>query len=868
VHPNILFTFATDRFLYGRRSDAKRLDVYFERFFEAMKVSLNWLRDFLEIDKTPDQIEAILTSLGLEVEGWEIAKPSPVDLDKVVVAQVLTCERIPETDHLSATTVEAGDGVVRSIVCGAPNVAAGQRVLVALPGANVFSKDGTLFTIGERKVKGFASQGMICAEDELGIGHDHSGIKILPADAPLGQTAADYFQMASDVVFEVGLTPNRADATNHRGVAQDLLAYIRHHERPDAQLRQPDLADFSKKNNPATSGPMRVRVENEAACPRYAAMSIEGVQVGESPEWLKNRLLAVGQRPINNVVDITNYVRIELGQPLHAFDQAVIGGGEVVVKTLPAGTVFQSLDGADRKLYAEDLMICDAHDAPMCMGGVFGGVKSGVSDGTTTVFLESAYFHPTYIRRSMLRHGLRTDAAWSFEKGVDPNGCVVALQRAALLMEQLTGGRVVGEVIDVYPTPVPPARISFEYARVNRLIGHSLDISTQKNILAALGIALADETATGAVALIPTNKPDVTREADLVEEILRVYGLDNVPMPQSIRSSIEITPKPDPDAIRHQVSEMLSAQGFLECMSLSLSNSDYYTGEKAVLPQPADSLIRVHNTANQGLDCLRPTLIINGLETIRNNQNRQNPDLRVYEFGKTYQVGSAGGSQVPFPAGTHWGGIETARLALMVTGVHSGESWHPTTKKEVDFFTLKTYVVQLLARLGVSGYQETALQSEGAFQYALRLHRGPQELVTLGRVQPSLCKKFDVKNAVFAADFNFENVVAALASNKVSYREVSKFPTVRRDLALVLDKSVAFGELRQLAGRTIKKTLKDVNLFDVFEDESKLGAGKQSYAVSFVFEDPEKTLQDKEIEAMMGQLVSVFEAKLGAVVRR
>jgi phenylalanyl-tRNA synthetase beta chain len=836
-----------------------------------MKVSLNWLRDFLDIHKTPEELEAILTSLGLEVEGFDTVKPSAVDLDKVKVGQVLTCERIPETDHLSATTVDTGDGVIRSIVCGAPNVAVGQRVMVAIPGANVFSKDGTLFTIGERKVKGVPSQGMICAEDELGIGHDHSGIMVLPADTPLGTTAAAYFSLDSDIVFEVGLTPNRADATNHRGVAQDLLAYFKHHENPQTQLRQPDVSAF------ATSGtsPLQVRVENTTACPRYAGVSITGVQVGESPEWLKNRLLAVGQRPINNIVDITNYVRVELGQPLHAFDMDQIKGGAVVVKTLPAGTKFKSLDEVERTLFAEDLMICDGQDNPMCIGGVFGGHTSGVSTGTVNVFLESAYFSPTYIRRSMLKHNLRTDAAWTFEKGADPNNCIYALQRAALMIVELAGGTITGSVTDLYPHPVQPTRVPFEYARVNRLIGAQLDISTQKNILAALGIHLADETASGATALIPTNKPDVTREADVVEEILRVYGLDNVPMPLSIRSSMEITPKPDPDAIRNNVSDLLAAQGFHECMSLSLSNSDYYAGDKAVLPLAPESLIRVHNTANQGLDCLRPTLIINGLEAIRNNQNRQHPDLRLFEFGKVYErLNGTPASHIITQKGAEYGAIvaaqsrETMRLALFVTGAHSGESWHATAKREVDFFTLKYYATALLQRLGVSGYQETVLQSEGAFQYALRLHRGPNELVTLGRVQPSLCKKFDVKNAVFAADFHFENVVAALASNKVQYAENSKYPTVRRDLALVLDKTVSFGDIRQLAGRTVKKTLKDVNLFDVFEDESKLGAGKQSYAVSFVFEDSEKTLQDKDIEALMSQLVSVFESKLGAVIRK
>jgi phenylalanyl-tRNA synthetase beta chain len=835
-----------------------------------MKVSLNWLRDFLDIDRTPDQLEAILTSLGLEVEGWDIVKPSPVDLDKVKVGQVLTCERIPDTDHLSATTVDTGEGVIRSIVCGAPNVAAGQRVLVAIPGANVLSKDGQLFTIGERKVKGVPSQGMICAEDELGIGHDHSGIMVLPADTPLGLTAAEYLQMDADVVFEVGLTPNRADATNHKGVAQDLLAYFRYHDHRTAELRLPDVSAFS------TSGaaPLQVKVEHNTAAPRYAGVSIQGVRVAESPEWLQKRLLAVGQRPINNVVDITNYVRIELGQPLHAFDQQKIGGAAVVVKTLPAGTKFMALDGTERTLFADDLMICDGNSQPMCMGGVFGGLHSGVTDDTRDVFLESACFDPMFIRRSMIRHNLRTDAAWTFEKGADPNICLYALQRAALMIQSLAGGTLTGPVVDLYPHPVAPRTIPFEYSRVNRLIGAELSISTQQNILAALGITLSDTTEAGATAHIPTNKPEVTREADLIEEILRVYGLDQVPMPQSIRSSMEITPKPDPDAVRNAVSDRLVAQGFHECMSLSLSNSEHYTGPKAVMALPDETLIRVHNTANQGLDCLRPTLIINGLEAIRNNQNRQHPDLRMFEFGKVYQrVGAA----EAVPSGSAFGAYadsvaaqskETQHLAIFLTGAHAAESWHPSAKREVDFFTLKSVVVQLLDQLGVSGYQERVIQDEAPFQYALQLHRGPQTLVTLGRIQPALSKRFDVKNAVFAADFDFDAVFRAHAGHKTQYSERSRFPTVRRDLALVLDQQVSFGDIRQLALRTIKKNLRTVDLFDVFEDASKLGAGKKSYAVSFVFEDHEKTIKDTEIDGWMSQLTGVFEQKLSAAIRK
>ncbi len=554
------------------------------------------------------------------------------------------------------------------------------------------------------------------------------------------------------------------------------------------------------------------------------------------------------------MVDVTNLVRLELGQPLHAFDADQIRGNKIVVKTLPEGTVFKSLDMVERKLSDQDLMICDAESNPMCIGGVFGGATSGVTEGTTTVFLESARFNPTWIRRSMLRHSLRTDAAWTFEKGVDPNGCRTALHRATTLILELAGGTIASDITDIYPNPMPPARVEMAYERVNALIGEALPKATVNNILAALQIGIEHESGSGFTAVIPTNKPDVTREADVIEEILRVHGLDSVPMPARMRTSMEITQRPNPDAVRNLVADFLSANGFFECMSLSLSNSAYYSGDGALLPLPQETLVFVHNTANQGLDCLRPTLLFSGLETIRHNQNRQNPDLRLYEFGKTYRA----------PLGDS---SETGRLGIFLTGAHSPESWQPAAKATADFFTLKTYVQNLLTRLGISGFQETTVQ-ETPFRYALRYHRGPKELVVFGQVLPAISKKMDIKNPVFFADFHFDNILAALAGNRILFQELSKFPVVRRDLALVLNQSVTFSEIRQLAAKTAKKLLKDVNLFDVFEDAAKIGAGKKSYAVSFLFEDPQKTLQDKEIDALMQQLQQAFEQKLNATIRK
>jgi len=847
-----------------------------------MKVSLNWIRDYLDLHKSPPEIAEILTALGLEVEGWETVKPSPVDLDQVVTGLVTSCERIPDTDHLSATLVDVGDGQARSIVCGAPNVAVGQKVFVALPGAAVFSKDGQLFTIGERKVKGVPSKGMICAQDELGVGHDHSGILVLPEDTALGITAATWFKQEADTVFEIGLTPNRADATNHLGVARDLAAYLRVHE-PNAEYGIRNTELLSHSGNPAMSStmlensafrtphsafdssafePFPVFVETPAACPRYTGVVISGLEVQESPEWLKNRLLAIGQRPINNVVDITNYVRADMGQPLHAFDLAEVKGGKIIVKTLPAGTPFITLDGVVRKLLAEDLMICDGESTPMCIGGVFGGATSGVKNTTTAIFLESAYFHPQWIRRSMLRHGLRTDAAWMFEKGVDPNVSLLALERAVRLIQELAGGDITSAVVDIYPEPILPARVPVEYARINTLIGENLSQEKIKQILAALEIGLEQETADGFLAVVPTNKPDVTREADIVEEILRVYGLDNVAIPAQIRSSMEITPRPNPDAVRNLAADFLAANGFHECMGLSLSNSAYYVGDQAILPVVPERLVYIHNSANQGLDCLRPTLLFNTLETIQRNQNRQHADLRLFELGKIYQRYTTNNAE-----GTTVKTDEVLRLGITMTGAHQAESWQPGAKKTVDFFTLKAYVQNLLTRLGVTGYQETTVQ-EAPFSYALKYHRGAQELVTFGAVLPAILKKSDVKNAVFFADFNFENVIKALANNKIAFAELNRFPTVRRDLALVLDHGVSFSDIRQLASRTVKKMLKEVNLFDVYEEESKLGAGKKSYAVSFVFEDLEKTLQDKEVDAAMTQLQQAFETTLQASIRK
>ncbi len=812
-----------------------------------MKVSLNWLKTHVQTDKSPEEIADLLTSIGLEVEGAERFETVKGGLAGVVAGRVLTCERLDVPGKtISLTTVEVGREAPLQIICGAPNVAAGQTVWVATPGTSLFPNNAeTPFVIGERKTYGHLSQGMICAEDELNLGHSHAGIMVLPESVAVGTAAAGFYKIENDIVFEVGLTPNRSDATCHRGVAEDLLACLKSRGLGGSAEKVADNQSFTEKKGAA---PVAVSVENSEACPRYAGLVISNLTVGESPDWLKNRLKSIGVRPINNVVDATNFILHDLGQPLHAFDLDEISGGKIIVKCLPAGTKFTSLDGAERSLFAEDLMICDGDSRPMCIGGVFGGLGSGVKETTTSIFLESAHFSQQTIRRSMIRHNLRTDAARVFEKGSDPNLCVEALKKAAALICEVAGGEVASEITDIYPRPIEKARIVCQDADIERLLGMEFSRERLKEILSALQIGVENETSRSFTAVVPTNKADVRREADIAEEILRMVGTDNVPMPHAIKMSLEITPKPDATGLRNLISDQLVSNGLTEIMALSLSNSAFY----AHLPQ--EGLVFVNNTANQGLDVLRPSMLFGGLEAVRHNQNRQHSDLKLFEFGKIY---SKDGDNYR----------ESNRLSILITGAGQAESWQPSGKLLVDFFTLKALVFNVLQRLGVSGYQETAFEG-GNFSAGLRLHRGPKTLVEMGPVQPSFLKKMEVKNAVFFADFDWDNILDALKNNRVKFQEIGRFPTVRRDLALVVDTATAFSDIRSLAQKSAKKLLREVNLFDVFEDEKRLGAGKKSCAVSFVFEDIEKTLGEKEIEEAMASLQKVFEEKLGATVRK
>jgi phenylalanyl-tRNA synthetase beta chain len=822
-----------------------------------MTISLNWLKEYVEVDLPATQVAEILTSLGLEVEGLEARETIKGGLEGVVVGHILDTWKHPNADKLTLTKVKVGNGEPLQIVCGAPNVAAGQKVLVALAGTTLYPLAGDPIKLKKGNIRGEASEGMICAEDELGLGHDHSGIMVLPPETPVGMAAKDYLKIETDNIIEIGLTPNRSDATSHVGVARDLAAAMKIQRGHSGAVKLPDLSSFKHTTTPC---PVEVIVENTEACPRYTGLCIEGVTVGESPGWLKNRLQAIGQRPINNIVDITNFVLHELGQPLHAFDMDEISGKKIVVKTLPEGTKYISLDGVERSLSAEDLMICDGDSNGMCIGGVFGGLNSGVKDHTKNIFLESAYFHPRWIRRSSTRHDLRTDAARTFEKGVDPNGSLFALKRAAQMMVEIAGGKITSGVVDIYPQPIDNKEVKVTYEYLHRLIGEAIPVEKIKEILLALNMRIVEETSRSITVSVPTNKPDVTRPADVAEEVLRIYGLDNVPVPAHIKSSMVKSERPDPNDIRNAVGDLLASCGFNETMALSLSQSTYY---KDILPSAAADLVFVNNTSNVQLDVMRPTMLFSGLEAVAHNQNRQKTDLKLFEFGKTYHQQEIAAEEKDVRKRF----AEQQHLALFLTGQREPESWRNQSKAAADFFSLKSFVDKILTRLGMSGFQDTAVKDD-VFAYGLKYHRGPQTLVTFGKIQPAVSKKMGIRSEVFYADFDWGMLLQAQKKQTITFAELNKFPTVRRDLALVIGNSVKFSDIAALARKAGKKLLKEVNLFDVFEDETKLGEGKKSYAVSFIFENPTRTLQDKEVDELMGQLIEVYESKLEAVVRR
>ncbi|MEO1713058.1 MAG: phenylalanine--tRNA ligase subunit beta, partial [Bacteroidota bacterium] len=674
-----------------------------------MKVSLNWLKSYLDISLNPEEIGDILTEIGLEVEGMDEMVSIPGGLEGLVVGEVIECGKHPNADKLSLTKVNVGGEEPLQIVCGAPNVGQGQKVVVATIGTLLYPTEGEPFKIKKGKIRGEVSEGMICAEDEIGLGKSHDGIMVLPAEIAVGTPASEYFNIEKDLVYEIGLTPNRSDATCHIGVAEDLVAALMTNYGHSGDIDLPDVSAFAVANNDA---PVEIIVEDPAACPRYTGVSLTQVEVKESPEWIKNRLNSIGVRPINNVLDITNYVLHEFGQPLHAFDLDKVAGQKIIVKTLPAGTKFLSLDEKERELNAEDLMICDGDSKGMCIAGVFGGMNSGVTEGTTRVFLESAHFNPTFIRRTSMRHVLRTDAAKVYEKGSDPNVTEEALKRAVLLLQEYAGAVVSSEVTDLYPTPVEPVRISVAYEYVNRLMGVDIAPEDVRRILAAMKMEIIADADGVFTVSVPTNKSDVKRPADVVEEIVRIYGLNKIAIPAQIKTSLNVAPNPDPHRVFNTVADYLSANGFNEMMAVSLSQSRYY---EEIFPMDKNQLVFVNNTSNSHLDIMRPDMLFSGLEAIVQNQNRQRLDLRLYEYGRTYLKSENGYD-------------ETRHLSIFLTGKAEGESWRRTKQMEVDFFSLKTFVNNVLAKLGVQGYQESSSDSQH-LAMGLCYHRGPQQLV-------------------------------------------------------------------------------------------------------------------------------------------
>lgn len=813
-----------------------------------MKLSYNWLKDYLEVDMTPQQIADAMTSIGIEVDGVEETEAVPGGLAGVVVAKVLTCEAHPDSDHLHITTVEDGTGEPLTVVCGAPNVAAGQKVLFARIGA-VLPGD---FKIKKSKIRGVESFGMICAEDELGIGTSHEGIMVLPEDAVVGTPAKEYLHLQTQAVIEYEITANRVDAASHWGVARDLYAYLMHNGIP-CTLKRPDDAGFAEG---AGKG-IPVEVQDATAAPRYTGITLAGVQVKESPEWLQQKLLAIGLRPINNVVDISNFILFELGQPLHTFDAAKIGGGKVIVRRAKEGEKIVTLDGVERTLAATDIVIADS-SRPMCIAGVFGGEDSGVSESTTEVFLESACFDAGSIRKTSKKHQLQTDASFRFERGADPEIAALAGRRAAKLICELAGAHVVGKMQECYPVPAERKVIELDYARIEAFVGQPIGHQTIENILTWLNYTFIAKSATGAKVAAPTYMVDVYRECDVVEEILRIYGYNNIDLPKHMKMSVNATPSPQPEAIRNAVSNFLAANGFVETMNNSLTKGDYYNGLETF---PAEACVRIVNPLSSDLNVMRQTLILNGLEVIAYNLNRQAVSLKTFEYGSVYR-------RLPEGDGTTLASYEEHPcFALFMTGTPD-KSWSAAPRKS-GFFGLKGYLEALLKRYGADLSQmETAPAPADIFSEGLvySLPGKGAKLAVMGTVNPALARRFGVKQPVFAAEIEWNTLFELVKRDKVKFKELPRFPEVRRDLALLLDESVSYADLQKSAQRAAKKLLRQVNLFDVYRGD-KIPAGKKQYALSFVLQDPERTLTDADVENTMKKVLATFQNEYGAVLR-
>ncbi|RGN44999.1 MULTISPECIES: phenylalanine--tRNA ligase subunit beta [unclassified Bacteroides] len=820
-----------------------------------MNISYNWLKEYVNFDLTADEVAAALTSIGLETGGVEEVQTIKGGLEGIVIGEVLTCEPHPNSDHMHITTVNLGDGEPVQIVCGAANVAAGQKVVVATLGTKLYDGD-ECFTIKKSKLRGVESNGMICAEDEIGIGTSHDGIIVLPADAVPGTPAKEYYNIKSDYVLEVDITPNRADACSHYGVARDLYAYLVQNGYK-AELKKPSVEAFKVDNHDLD---IAVTVENNEACPRYAGVTVHGVTVKESPEWLQDKLRTIGLRPINNVVDITNYIVHAFGQPLHCFDAAKIKGNHIRVKTMPKDTVFVTLDEVERKLNERDLMICNEEEA-MCIAGVFGGLDSGSTEATTDVFLESAYFHPTWVRKTARRHGLNTDASFRFERGIDPNNVIYCLKLAALMVKELAGGTISSDIKDVYPTPFEDFKVDLSYEYVNSLVGKVIPVETIKSIVNSLEMRVLEDTPEGLKLAVPPYRVDVQRPCDVVEDILRVYGYNNVEIPTTLKSSL--TTKTDVDRshqLQNLISEQLLGCGFNEILNNSLTKAAYYEGLESF---PAKNLVMLLNPLSADLNCMRQTLLFGGLESIAHNANRKNADLKFFEFGNCYyfheEKRNTEKALAPYTEDYH--------LSLWVTGNRVSNSWAHTDEQS-SVYELKAYVENILIRLGLDLHKLViGNYTDDLFATALSINtQGGKRLGVFGVVTKKQLKTFDIDNEVYYADLNWKELMKAIRSVKVSFKELSKFPAVKRDLALLLDKDVQFAEIEKIAYETEKKLLREVTLFDVYEGKN-LEAGKKSYAVSFLLLDETQTLNDKQIDKIMSKLIANLENKLGAKLR-
>jgi phenylalanyl-tRNA synthetase beta chain len=818
-----------------------------------MKISYNWIKDYLKIDLEPAKVAEILTAIGLEIEGMEEWVSLKGGLEGVVIGEVLTCKKHPDADKLSVTTVDIGGPQPLQIVCGAPNVAAGQKVSVATVGTVVF-KGNESMEIRKSKIRGELSEGMICAEDELGLGNSHNGIMVLDNNAKPGTPAASYFKIAKDYVFEIGLTPNRIDSGSHFGVARDLAAYLNLNTGMNQKAVLTSVSAFKPDNN---NNPYEVIIENTTDCPRYTGITISGVTIGESPEWLKNRLRAVGLNPINNVVDVTNFVQYEVGQPLHAFDADKIEGKKVIIKNLPEKSKFITLDNAERSLSSRDLMICNSKEG-MCIAGVFGGIKSGIIASTKNIFLESAYFNPVAIRKTSKRHGLKTDASFRFERGVDPNITTWALKRAIMLIKEIAGGKISSDIVDVYPNPIKNVQVDVNYSNINRLIGKKIEPQTIKKILSLLDIEITQDDGVNLKLVIPSYRVDVKQEADVIEDILRIYGYNNVEVSMHVNSTLSYPEKPNKEKIVNIISDLLSNNGFSEIMCNSLCPAAWYEQSDDF---DKEQLVMLANPLSSDLNAMRQSLLFGGLNSVIWNINRQNLDLKLYEFGHCYFYHKSGES---YPKVANY--IEKASLDLFISGNTGRQSWNSKTNPS-DFFNIKSSVEMILSRLGVNPESLSSGETDKKYFAESSTYLVNNKIVAeAGRISKNYLSKFDIGQDVYWGHIEWDPLLKLIKTHSITFHDLPKYPSVKRDLALLLDKGIKFGQIRDIAFRTEKNVLHDINLFDVYESDT-LGKNKKSYAVSFILRDDLKTMTDKNIDKIMSNLIKAFENELNAQIR-